>query len=286
MIGTASRGTEFDVSEGTLAHGLPYLALGSGQPLVFLRWFTPNHANPTGWQRTSEIRTLTPLARHFRIYAVGRAPGMAMGTTMAEIATQHAEAIRTEFGTAVNVLGVSSGGSVALQLAADHPDAVRTLVIASSGDTLPTTAKRAQMNYANAVAAGRRALHHTAPVMVRSRPLARLAAAILWLADPLARPENPTDTAAFLHAEDSFDVSDRLDEITAPTLVLGGERDAFYPVDTFRRTADRIPHAQLTIYPGTGHQGVVKHKQFAHDVISFIGTNNQQPNNSHTAEHD
>ncbi|MEC3955991.1 alpha/beta hydrolase [Nocardia sp. CDC153] len=285
MIKVAGRGSGFDVSEGALTHGLPYLAFGSGQPLVFLRWFTPDHANPTGWQRTSEIRTLAPLARHFRVYAVGRAPGMAMGTTMADIATQHAEAIRAEFGSAVNVLGVSSGGSVALQLAADHPDVVRMLVVASSGDTLPMTAKRAQMSYANAVAAGRRGLHHTAPVMVRSRTLARLAAAILWLADPLARPENPADTAAFLQAEDSFDISERLGEITAPTLVVGGELDAFYPVETFRRTADRIPNAQLTIYRRTGHQGVVKHKLFAQDVISFIGANDRHPTNSHTEKH-
>ncbi|WP_454197309.1 alpha/beta fold hydrolase [Nocardia sp. Marseille-Q1738] len=277
MIRTTKRAAEFDVSEGALAHGLPYLALGSGRPLLFLRWFTPDHANPTGWMRTSEIKTLAPLARRFRVYAVGRAPGMAVGTTMAEIAAQHAEAIRAEFGSAVDVLGVSSGGSVALQLAADHPDVVRKLVIASSGDTLPTAARRAQMSYANAIAAGRRGLHHTAPVMVRSRTLARLTGAALWLADPLVRPENPTDTVAFLHAEDSFDVGGRLGEITVPTLVVGGDRDAFYPVETFRRTADGIPNAQLTIYPGIGHLGVVKQKRFTQDIVSFVNATHPQP---------
>ncbi|GAB2514389.1 alpha/beta fold hydrolase [Nocardia heshunensis] len=271
MIKKTGRATGFDVCEGTLAHGLPYLAFGSGQPLLFLRWFTPDHANPTGWLRRSEIETLAPLARRFRVYAVGRAPGMPMGTTMAEIATQHAEAIRAEFGTAVDVLGVSSGGSVALQLAADHPDVVRTLTVASSGDTLSAPARRAQMNYANAVAAGRRGLHHTAPVMVRSRTVVRLITAILWLADPLVRPENPADTAAFLYAEDTFDLGERLAEITAPTLVIGGDHDASYPVETFRRTAAGIPNARLTIYHGIGHQGVVKHVRFAEDVITFIG---------------
>ncbi|MEV6324249.1 alpha/beta hydrolase [Nocardia sp. NPDC051787] len=276
MISTTSRAAEFDVSEGALAHGLPYLAIGSGRPLLLLRWFTPDHANPTGWMRTSEIKTLAPLARHFRVYAVGRAPGMAVGTTMAEIAAQHAEAIRAEFGSAVDVLGVSSGGSVALQLAADHPDVVRKLVIAASGDTLPPAARRAQMSYANAVAAGRRGLHHTAPVMVRSRTLARLMGAALWLVDPVVRPENPTDTVAFLHAEDSFDIGARLGEITVPTLVVGGDRDAFYPVETFRRTADGIPNAQLTIYPGISHLGVVKQKRFTQDIISFINATDPQ----------
>ncbi|CAJ1511151.1 hypothetical protein [[Mycobacterium] burgundiense] len=89
---------ELDIAEGALAHGLPYLALGSGRPLVFLRWFTADHKNPSGPLRTSEIKTLAPLAHHFRVYAVNRAPGMSERTTMADIATQHAEALRAEFG--------------------------------------------------------------------------------------------------------------------------------------------------------------------------------------------
>ncbi len=46
---------------------------------------------------------------------------------MAGLGDEHADALRTEFGEPVVVLGVSSGGSIALQLAADHPDVVRKL---------------------------------------------------------------------------------------------------------------------------------------------------------------
>jgi pimeloyl-ACP methyl ester carboxylesterase len=113
--------------------------------LLLLRWFASEHTNPTGLLRISEITMLEPLARHFRVYAVSRAPGMAAGTTIAEIAAEHADAISAEFGTAVDVLGISSGGSIALQLAADHPNAVRTLIVASSGDTLSGAARTAQM---------------------------------------------------------------------------------------------------------------------------------------------
>ncbi|NKY86779.1 alpha/beta fold hydrolase [Nocardia veterana] len=280
MIGTTRHTPPFEVSEGVLTHGMPYLALGRGRPLLFLRWFTPDHANPTGRMRASEIATLAPLARRFRVYAVGRAPGMAPGTTMADIAAEHAEAIRDEFGCAVDVLGVSSGGSIALQLAADHPDAVRSLTVVSSGYALSPAAKQAQMSYAKAIAAGRRGLHHMAPVMVGSRILARLVGAALWLADPLARPVRPTDTAAFLHAEDEFDLEPRLGEITAPTLVLGGDRDACYPVETFRRTAAGIPDAQLIVYPGIGHRGAVRQQRFAADIAAFIDAADQRSRES------
>ncbi|WP_433198853.1 alpha/beta fold hydrolase [Nocardia sp. CA-107356] len=257
-----------DVTEGTLPHGMPYLALGSGRPLVFLRWFTPDHANPTGWMRQSEIKTLAPLAAHFRVYAVNRAPGMAEGTTMSDIAAEHARALHDEFGGPVDVLGVSSGGSLALQLAADQPAAVRRLIIASSGYTLENAAREAQLHYGEAAYAGKRALHHMAAVGFRSPIAQRLAAAGLWLADPFARPRNPADTLAFIRAEDAFDLTGRLGDITAPTLVVGGDSDSAYSAETFRRTADGIPNSRLIIYPDTTHIGVVK--RCIPDVVAFL----------------
>ena len=76
-----------------------------------MRGFMTVHANPVGLQRRVEIRLLAPLAKRFRVYAVGRAPGMSADASMADLAREHAEAIRAEFGTAVDVLGFSSGGS-------------------------------------------------------------------------------------------------------------------------------------------------------------------------------
>ncbi|NNH72651.1 alpha/beta fold hydrolase [Nocardia uniformis] len=266
----SARAAELDIVEGTLQHGLPYLALGKGRPLVFLRWFTPNHANPTGWLRDAEIKTLTPLARHHRVYAVNRAPGTAEGTTMADIATEHAEALRAQFGEPVDVIGVSSGGSVALQLAADHPDSVRKLVIMSSGYRLEPPVRAAQMNYGEAVAVGRRGMHNLAAVSVKSPVLARLVGAAMWLFDPLARPRDPAAMLAFIRAEDDFDLSGRLGEISAPTLVVGGDGDAAYPVENFHRTADGIPNGRAIVYAGASHMGVTKDPRAISDVLGFL----------------
>ncbi|WP_336084298.1 alpha/beta fold hydrolase [Nocardia sp. SSK8] len=260
----------FEVSEGVLEHGMPYLAFGQGNPLVFLRWFMPDHANPTGWMRKSEVKTMAPLARRFRVYAVNRAPGMAAGTTMADIAREHAEALLAEFGGPVDVLGISSGGSLALQLAADQPRAVRRLVVASSGYHLEDSARQSQMKYATAAAAGKRSLQHLLTQGIESPLKARLVGAVGWLADPLVRPKNPADTLAFVHAEDAFDLDGRLADITAPTLIIGGDHDEYYSTDTFRHTADGIPSARLEIYPDTNHLGAIKHPRFAEDVTEFL----------------
>ncbi|WP_040798742.1 alpha/beta fold hydrolase [Nocardia higoensis] len=267
-MSSAPNTADLDIVEGTLPLGLPYRALGSGPPLVFLRWFTPDHANPTGMMRKAEIGTLAPLALHRRVCAINRAPGMRAGVTMAEIADDHAAALRATYGSPVDVLGISSGGSLALQLALDHPDVVRRLVVAASASRLEDRARSSQLRYAEAAAAGRRGLHHMSAGTGIMR--GRVDKAVMWLLDPLVRPHDPADMLAFVLAEDSFDVTDRLPTLTAPTLVIGGELDTFYSTASFRRTADRIPDSRLVIIPGAGHMGAINHPRFAAEVIAFL----------------
>jgi pimeloyl-ACP methyl ester carboxylesterase len=258
-----------DIDEGTL-HGLPYLAFGSGPPLLVLRGFMTNHANPVGLQRRFEIRLLAPLANSFHVYAIGRAPGLAHDASMPDIARDHAQAFRAEFGAPVNLMGVSSGGSIALQLAADHPDVVQRLVLVSAGYRLGAAAKEAQLRYVEATAAGRRGAHHLAQFKVESTVGARLVAPLMWLLDPLMRPSNPADMLAFAHAEDAFDLGNRLSDITAPTLVIAGERDRVYSPAIFQRTADGVRDGRLITYPRTGHGGTLTSRRLPDDVTAFL----------------
>ncbi|MEV4896117.1 alpha/beta hydrolase [Nonomuraea sp. NPDC055795] len=246
---------------------LPWSESGAGEPLVVLRWFTPEHsAKPAAGERP----VLTALGERFRVHAVNRAPGMPEGTTMGDIAGQHAEAIGRRFGGPVDVLGMSSGGSLALQLAADHPEAVRRVVVAGAAYTLPPRTRLAQRRYTEAVAAGRRGAHHLAP-LAGANPLTRaFFTALMWLADPAIRPADPRDMLRFAQAEDSFDLRDRLAEIEVPALVVGGERDLAYTPELFRETADGLPYGKLLVYPGASHLGTFRHKRFAADVAGFL----------------
>jgi pimeloyl-ACP methyl ester carboxylesterase len=47
--------------------------------------------------------------------------------------------------------------------------------------------------------------------------------------------------------------AERLGEITAPTLILGGEQDALFSTGEQAAVASAIPGAQLRFYPDTGH---------------------------------
>ncbi len=261
---------DLDVTDGALPGGLPYFRLGSGPRLIVLRGFTTTHDNPKGLQRRFEVGMLTPLARRFEVWALNRAPGLAPGSTMADVATQHAAAFRAEFGEPVDLLGMSSGGSIALQVAADHPDVVRRLVLVGAAYRIGETAATAQMRYIDAVAEGRRGAHHLAAMKVSSPMGAKVLAPIMWLLDPLARPKDPSDMVAFARAEDAFDLGGRLGDITAPTLVIAGERDNVYGQELLKATADGVRDGRLIVYPGASHASTMTHKRLADDVTEFL----------------
>ena len=262
--------SEFTITEGTLPGGLPYFRFGTGPRLVVLRGFTTTHDNPKGLQRTFEVKLLAPLARRFDVFAVNRAPGLSPGTTMADIARQHAAAIREAFGEPIDLLGISSGGSIALQVAADHPDVVRRLILVGAASRIGKEAAAAQMRYIDAVAAGKRGAHHLAPMKVSSKLGARILAPIMWLLDPLARPKDPSDMVTFARAEDAFDLTGRLDEIAAPTLVIGGSKDDVYGLDLLRETADGVRDGRLVVYEGASHASTMTDKRLADDVAGFL----------------
>jgi pimeloyl-ACP methyl ester carboxylesterase len=264
-----------DVREGTFRGGLPYLVLGSGEPLVYLCGFTLDHRNPRpGLERTIALRTLTPLARAgFEVYYTNRWPGMAADTTFADIAERHAEAIRHHFGAPVDLLGASSGGSLALQLIADRPDVVRKAVVASAAYALGPVGKQDQLKLLHAIEeTGRYPAQAVLDVVagkLPSRWLRALLTPVALLAAKRITIQNPADTIAMLRAEDAFDVRDRLADIQTETLVICGAQDPYWTIEMFAETAFRLPRGKLIIYRKRGHALVIA-PEFFRDVTAFL----------------
>jgi pimeloyl-ACP methyl ester carboxylesterase len=66
----------------------------------------------------------------------------------------------------------------------------------------------------------------------------------------------PQSSAAFtnqVRAMSAFDCSDRLSEIAAETLVIGGREDLLFPAADCRSLAERIPGAACTMIEGAAH---------------------------------
>ena len=62
-----------------------------------------------------------------------------------------------------------------------------------------------------------------------------------------------------------------LSRITQPTFVANGDNDVMVASSQSSALAERIPNAQLTIYPDSGHGGVFQHHdKFVPAVLEFL----------------
>lgn len=207
-------------------------------------------------------------------YVVTRRPGIPDGYTLQDMARDYAEMIKQEFNGPVDVIGTSTGGSIAQHFAAEYPELVRRLVLHSSAYVLNDVARKSQLRMGRLarqrdwVAVSAESVRFVVPRDRWFTGIGNRAGALLL---SFTAPKDPSDLITTVEAEDKHDFRDRLHEITAPTLVAAGASDPFYSEQLFRDTASGIPHAQLILYPGMGHPA--SGTQFGLDVLNFLSSN-------------
>ena len=260
-----------DVVEGSFGNGVPYLRLGAGPPLIAVRLVTSEHTNPTGFERRMVLSGLSPFAEQFTVYVASGPPGLPPGATMSDIAQYYAEAIQHDVGEPVFLHGVSTGGSIALQLAMDHPHLVRRMVLAGAACRFSHYGRSVNAEMARLIAEGdyRRATSVAMAAMVPTvwRYPAR---ALGWAYGVPTAPRDPSDALVVAAAEDTFDAEPGLGRVTAPTLVIGGGADSIYSTEIIRRTAEGIPRGSLVLFPGKSHSYVIGSKAAIHVALGFL----------------
>ena len=260
-----------EVEEAALGP-LPVLAGGEGPPLLYLGGLLPVAGVGARLARRAAEFSARPLADIRRVMYVNRRPGLPRGMTMAELAAEHAEAIHALDAGPVDVVGISTGGSIAQQLAVDHPHSVRRLVLVSTGCRLLPETRRMQAQVAADVRLGRpqRGLVSAAAFVVfpPAEPTARLLAPFASrLVDRLG---DLGDLATTIEAEDSFDLARTGGVIRAPTLIVCGARDRFYPRALLEETRQLIPGSILRVVPRRGHLTAVGDSRAVAAVRGFL----------------
>jgi pimeloyl-ACP methyl ester carboxylesterase len=206
---------------------------------------------------------LDGLADRYRITAfdnrgVGRTPlsgGPLSPATMADDAAALLQALEIQ---SAHVAGFSMGSAIAQELALRHAGLVRSLVLVSTY-ARPEALFRSQFELW-------RWLAEVAP-----SERAFFEAIFTWVYTPRAHADGWVDQVveealAFPHQQSiegfqaqvdaclAHDTSDRLPQITAPTLVVAGEFDILLPPRLGQAVAAAIPNARFDVWPGEAHQ--------------------------------
>jgi pimeloyl-ACP methyl ester carboxylesterase len=253
---------------------LPHLRLGTGAPLVVIPGLAGRHGVPVWAGRWMQHQEIVELSGSRSVWSIDRRAGLEHGITMTDLAEEYAHTIRRLFSEPIDIVGVSTGGGIALQLALDFPDLIHRLVLVSSAYRLSDHGRQVQREIATLLREGhpRRA----AALFLSNTGATSASRAILSVAGLLAPRivvgREDADLLVTLDAEDTFDLSGRLASVTAPTLVTGGGNDRFYTAELFADTARGIPGSRLTIYPGAGHIGTQGNRRLVRDILEFLET--------------
>lgn len=250
-----------------LNHGLSVAAVGDGPPLVTLPGLG------AGADLAAKVPPMTAFATKSlaqglkrRVHVIQRPLAAPPGMAIADLAGWHATALRERFDGPVDVMGTSAGGITALQLAMDHPDVVRRLIVCVAAGKPGAESRKTLLQVVQDEMKGR---HHpwVASGLLTRGPLRLLAFAGFALG---GRAQRAQGEVAMVEAVQDWDVTDRLGEIAAPTLLIGGTRDAIIPPALVRATADGIPNARLLMIVGGDHLSTMFDRRVSPTIRGFL----------------
>ncbi len=174
-----------------------------------------------------------------------------------------------------HIVGASMGGAITQMIGLKYPERVLSLTLACTA--CRNHPWRRELLAGWATAATERGVgnmtREAARWVIGPRSFRRLLPAFGWLG-PLAMGRTShafvSQVKAILDVDDS--VSDRLGEITAPTLVLVGNQDILTPRGDSEELVERLPNAELVVISGAAHGFMVEHATtFNKVLLEFLG---------------
>ena len=211
-------------------------------------------------------------AKDYTVYMFSRRNHLPEGSTTRDMARNLNLAMDALSIGKADLVGVSMGGMIAQHFAADYPDRVNKLVLVVTC-AQPNPMLRASVRQWMTLA---RQGDHTALMDSNVRLMYSDAyyRKNKWLVPIMGRLTKPKSYARFFIQASAcltHSAADRLAQITAPTLVIGGEQDSVLGSAASREIAAAIPKASLKMYPQWGHALYEEAPDFHQIMLDFLG---------------
>jgi 3-oxoadipate enol-lactonase len=174
-----------------------------------------------------------------------------------------------------HILGLSLGGLVAQQLAMDHAEMVRSLVLINTFPGLwlpPIGVFSTLLRRRGAVFHPRDMAAAAAEVADALFPSPSLSLLKEWTERRIAANDPDAYFRSTL-AVVRFQPGRRLDRVRCPTLIIAGEADRVVPRVYQERLRNRLPHAEFVSIPDSGHASNIDHPDVVNEaVLTFLHT--------------
>ncbi|NNL84157.1 MAG: alpha/beta fold hydrolase [Myxococcales bacterium] len=241
---------------------------GEGDPLVLIHGLGMSGAL---WRNQVDLfsENFRTIAVDLRGFGESSRPAETGSYAIDRLAEDIADVARALELPPCHVLGTSMGGFVAQALALAHPEVCRSLLLCHTGP---------RMSIPPDVLAARIDALRTKPLeeyaeLVIGQALAPGASPelVAWVRDMIVRNDKRAYTQVLTEGLSAFDLSHRVAEISAPTLVVIGELDGVIPPEEGRELAREIPGAILVEIAGVGHLGYAeKPAAFNEAILRFL----------------
>lgn len=212
------------------------------------------------------------LAEDYTVYMISRKRELTRGCSTRDMARDLKDAMDALGIGKASLVGVSMGGMIAQHFAADYPERLEKLVLTvTCGRENPILLESLKEWQTCASAGDHMALMDSNLRRIYSQSYYRKNRWMLPLTGKLTKPKSYDRFLIMAQACRSHNAWDALPDITAPTLVIGGEQDKALGGEASRELAARIPGAQLKMYPRLGHGLYEEAKDFLPVIRDFFG---------------
>jgi 3-oxoadipate enol-lactonase len=266
---------------------LHWESFGEGPPVLLI---AGQGSTVDGWWATIPV-----LARSFRVIAfdnrdTGRSSRVPLPYSVGQMADDAVAVLDSAGEERAHVYGISLGSLVAQEVALRHPDRARALVLGASSAGgfaayKPSPSSFVQTFLVRAGTMGPEEAAWAAVPYTYSERTRRLHAERIGT-DIGRRVNSLPEPLGYLHqatAVATHDAYDRLNQVAAPTLVVHGEQDVFIPPANAVVLAERIPGAQLQLWPDAGHMYTIDEPRADLQIAQFLMRHNARQSFSERA---
>ena len=264
----------YNAKNGTLKIGgttMDYIRFGSGERILVMLPGLGDGLRSTKGTALPMAFMYREFAKDFTVYAFSRKNMLPEGYTTRDMARDQAEAMEQLGISKAYVFGVSMGGMIAQYFAIDFPEKVNRLILTvTSSRPNPILTESINEWVSCAKRGDHTALMDSNVRRIYSEDYYRKNK---WLVPVMGKLTKPKSYDRFFVQADAcltHDAYESLNQIKAPTLVIGGEKDLSLGGDASREIAAKVPGAELRMYEQWGHGLYEEAKDFNQVVLEFL----------------